>query len=97
MRKLTILLLSVMLLTSCLTTKTDVGAYRETQGNVYVYSKSKQIWLFWGIVPIGRTKTATPTNGACQVVTKFTLFDIIISSLTGGIITTETIKVKAKK
>ena len=84
-------------LTSCMTTKTNVGAYRETQGNEYTYGKGKQIWLFWGLLPLGRTSVNTPGDGNCQVITRFKLGDALISGLTGGIVTTYTIKVKAKK
>jgi hypothetical protein len=84
-------------LTSCLMTKTNVGAYQETQGNEYTYGKGKQIWLFWGLVPIGRTSVSTPGDGVCQVITKFNLGDVLIYGFTGGFVTTYTIKVKAKK
>ena len=84
-------------LTSCMTTKTSVGAYRETQGSEYTYAKGKQIWLFWGLLPLGRTSVNTPGDGNCEVVTRFNLGDVLISGLTGGIVTTYTIKVKAKK
>jgi hypothetical protein len=83
--------------TSCMTTKTNVGAYRETQGNEYTYAKGKQIWLFWGIMPLGCTSVSTPVDGNCQVITRFSFVDFLISGLTGGIVKTETIKVKAKK
>lgn len=84
-------------LTSCMTTKTDVGAYREKQGNEYTYAKGKQIWLFWGLMPLGRASVNTPGDGNCQVITRFNIGDFLISGLTGGIVTTQTIKVKAKK
>ncbi|CAM3370057.1 hypothetical protein SL053_002419 [Flavobacterium psychrophilum] len=84
-------------LTSCMTTKTNIGAYRETQGTEYTYGKGKQIWLFWGLLPIGRTNVSTPGDGNCQVVTRFNVSDAIISAITGGVVTTHTIKVKAKK
>jgi hypothetical protein len=84
-------------LTSCMTTKTSVGAYRETQGNEYTYAKGKQIWLFWGLMPLGRTSVNTPGNGNCEVITRFNVGDFLISGLTVGIVTTQTIKVKAKK
>lgn len=83
--------------TSCLTTKTSVGGFKEAQGNEYVYSKSKQIWLFWGLMPLGRTNTNTPANGQCEVITRFNVVDLIITGCTAGLITTETIKVVAKK
>ena len=84
-------------LTSCMTTKTSVGAYRETQGNEYTYAKGKQIWLFWGLMPLGRASVNTPGDGNCEVITRFNVGDFLISGLTGGIVTTQTIKVKAKK
>ena len=84
-------------LTSCMTTKTSVGAYKEKQGEEYTYAKGKQIWLFWGLMPMGRTSVNTPGDGDCQVITRLNVVDFIISGLTGGIVTTQTIKVKAKK
>lgn len=46
---------------------------------------------------MGRTNVSTPPDGSCEVVTRFNFGDFLISGLTGGIITTQTIKVKAKK
>ena len=83
--------------TSCMTTKTNVGAYKETQGEEYTYAKGKQIWLFWGLLPLGRTSVNTPGDGNCQVITRYNFSDVLISGLTAGTVTTETIKVKAKK
>lgn len=78
-------------------TRTSVGAFRETRGNEYTYSKGKQWWLFWGIIPVGRTSLSTPTDGSCQVITKYNFVDFLISGLTAGILTTETIRVVAKR
>ncbi len=83
--------------TSCMTTKTSVGAFTETRGNEYTYAKGKQFWLFWGLVPIGRTSVNTPGDGNCEVVTRFNFGDILISGITGGILTSYSIKVIAKK
>ena len=100
-KHLTIGLLSAIIisftLTSCMTTKTSVGAFKETWGTEYTYAKGKQFWLFWGIIPLGRTSVNTPGNGNCEVVTRFTFGDVLISALTGGIITSYTIKVEAKR
>jgi len=85
------------LMTSCMTTKTSVGAFKETQGSEYTYAKGKQLWLFWGIMPLGRTNVNTPGDGNCEVITRFTIGDALISGLTGGILTSYSIKVKAKK
>lgn len=100
MKIYTLLSLLALLLfsqTSCLTTKTDVGNYRQMQGETYTYAKSKQFWIFGGLIPIGRTNTGTPPDKNCQIITRFNIVDFLISGLTGGIIITRTIKVKAKR
>ena len=84
-------------LSSCMTTRTTVGTYQDEPGTEYTFDKGKQFWLFWGIIPIGRTDIDTPTDGDCEVITKFKLVDIIISGVTFGIITSYSIKVKAKE
>jgi hypothetical protein len=93
---LTVMILSTTL-SSCLMTKTSVGAYKESWGNEYTYAKGKQLWLFWGIIPLGRTNINTPGDGNCEIITKFGFTDVLISGLTVGIITSYSIKVKAKK
>ena len=100
--KIKITLLATMLIvgsmaSSCMTTKTPVGAYKETSGQVYKYSRTKQLWLFWGILPIGRSSCSTPASGVCEVVTRFNITDALISALTGGILTSYTVRVNAKK
>ena len=82
---------------SCMTTQTPVGQYLSTPGDSYTYDKGKQFWLFWGIIPLGRTHVNTPSDGNCMVVTKKKFGDVIISTITAGIITTHSIKVEAKK
>lgn len=98
MKKLLIILFtSSLLFTSCRTTKTDVGQFRETQEETYVYAKGKQIWLFWGLLPLGRTKVNTPASGNCQVITRVNFWDMVISGVTVGLVSSETIKIKAKR
>jgi hypothetical protein len=48
-------------------------------------------------MPVGRTHINTPSNGNCQVTTKIRFTDFIISSLTGGIVTSTSIKVEVKE
>lgn len=95
--RLAIVFCVALFASSCMTTKTNVGAYREIQGTEYTYAKGKQMWLFWGLLPIGRNSVNTPESGDCQVITRFNFVDFLISGLTAGIVTTETIKVKAKR
>lgn len=83
-------------MSSCMTTKTSVGEFRDLPGKEVTYAKGKQFWLFWGIVPIGRTDVPAPSHGNCQVVTKFKISDFLISAITGGLLTTYSIEVRVK-
>lgn len=96
MKKYISILSFSLLFFSCRTTVTNVGKFNEIEGDKYTYGKSKQVWLA-GLIPLGRTNTATPNSGDCQVITKIRTSDFLISFLTIGIIQTETIKVIAKK
>jgi hypothetical protein len=97
MKRIILAIAVISSLSSCMTTQTPVGAYMETPGKEVTFDKGKQFWLFWGIVPLGRTHVSTPTNGNCQVTTKIRLTDFIISGLTGGIVTSTSIKVEVKE
>jgi hypothetical protein len=87
----------LLTMSACMTTKTQVGTYKEQQGREYTYAKAKQIWLFWGIIPVGRASANTPASGNCEVVTKLKFVDLLITSLTGGIVSTYSIKINAKE
>jgi hypothetical protein len=93
---ITVLLFNLFF-TSCMVTRTDVGQYNQQEGKRYTYSRGKQVWLFWGILPMGRTKVNTPDDGDCQVVTKYTFLDGVIYILTVGFVKTYTVKIKAKR
>ncbi len=92
-----VVIIASLSLSSCMTTKTSVGEYKQQTGNEYTYAKGKQLWVFWGLVPLGRTDVATPPDGNCEVITKLKFGDFLISGLTAGILTSQTIKVKAKR
>ncbi len=81
----------------CMTTKTNIGLYKETEGNVSKYSKGRQLWVFWGTVSVGKTRLETPSTGSCQIVTRQNLKDIAISIVTAGFVKSQTIKVNIKK
>lgn len=97
MKKIIAVAILLISFSSCMMTKTPVGAYLETPGKEVTFDKGKQFWLFWGIMPIGRTHVNTPSNGNCQVTTKIRLTDFIITGLTGGIVTSTSIKVEVKE
>ena len=84
-------------LASCMTTSTTVGSYNEDPGKQYTYATGKQLWIGFGLLPIGKTTVATPADGNCEVISKFVFGDFLISSLTGGILTSRTIIIKDKK
>ena len=92
-----LLLCCSFLFTSCMTTSTTVGAYSEEAGRQYTYAKGKQIWLGFGLIPLGIVDVSTPVDGNCEVISKFTFGDFLISGLTGGIVSSRTIIVKDKK
>ena len=95
--KLALLALLSFFAASCMTTKTPVGNYQAIQGEEYTYAKGKQVWLFWGLLPAGRTNVNTPSDGDCEVVTRFNFGDFLITTITAGIVTTYSIKVRAKR
>lgn len=90
-----------LLLSSCYGTKTYIGAYREIvkveKDETYTYSKGKQAYLFWGFLPLGRTQVATPPNGTCQIKTRHGFLDMLLTAVTGGLFSMQTIKVKVPK
>lgn len=85
------------MLQSCMVTRTNVGQFKEETGNRYTYAKAKQLYLFWGLVRLGHTTASTPASGNCQVKTSVNLGDALITGLTGGIITAQTVKVIARR
>lgn len=93
---LPIVLCVLLLFSSCMVTRTSVGSYKEQAGTAYTYSKGKQCYLFWGLVPIGVTSLQTPTSGDCEVRTSYNFVDWLITGITGGIFSMQSIKVKAK-
>lgn len=82
--------------TSCMTTRTSVGEYKEMQGPERTFDNGKQFWIFWGLIPLGRTDVATPRDGNCEVVTQLKFTDFLISGLTGGLVTSYSIDVNTK-
>lgn len=95
--KIILVLFAVVLgATSCMTTRTSVGNYTTQQGQVYQYSKGKQCYLFWGLLPLGHTSVATPAEGDCQVRTKTSFVDGLVTTITAGIFSMQSIRVYAK-
>lgn len=87
------------MMSSCFITRTDIGNFREIKKqpgtDVYTYSKTKQCYLFWGLIPLGKSRAAVPSDGNCQVTSRYNLLDAAISSITGGFFGMQTVKVRA--
>ena len=98
MRKSFFLLFALlMVLPSCMSTRTSVANYQMTDGEEMCYSKGRQCYLFWGLVPLGRTRVATPPDGVCEVRTHYGFWDAFVSIITGGIFEMQQIRVYTKK
>lgn len=83
---------------SCYVNRTTVGdGPVGKMGPKEQYSKTKQVYLFWGIIAVGQGQPATPTSPNYQIKTSFNFWDGVISSLTGGIVSTRSVKVYVKK
>ena len=88
--------LIAVILSSCGMQKFYIG---ETSGQTFNQDKRKCMHLFWGIVPIGR-KQSFPSYADAkgyEITTRFSLVDYVISGLTGGIVTSKTVKFEPKK
>lgn len=101
MKKLFLLLVIAFMCQSCFTTRTSVGDYRIStkvdKASAYNYSKVKQVYMFWGLVPLGRARAAVPSHGNCEIRTGIGFGDFLVTLLTGGIISMQTVKVKAPR
>lgn len=99
MKKIAVLLLLGILIVmpSCMSTRTSVQNFKEAQGEQYLYAKGRQCYLFWGLIPLGRTSVATPVEQPCQIRTRFGFWDAFLTTITAGIFSMQQIRVYAKR
>ncbi len=71
-------------LSSCYVQQTTVGDV-SNKTKTEKYSKSKQFYLFWGLVPLGKNDPRVPEDDFI-VESKFKFGDFLISGLTVGIV-----------
>lgn len=97
MKHLTLLLSCVLILMlsgSCMTHRHTVGdGPVGKRGTTKIYSKAKQAYLFWGLVPLGRPQPSTPRDGNYQIKTSSNAGDAILSVVTLGICSFRTVRV----
>ncbi len=98
MKKTIFLLIVVgsLLLTSCGTQKFYVG---ETSGKTISHEKRKKVSLFWGLIPIGKKQhfPAVVDAKGYIIITRYNIFDLLVTDLTAGIINLKTVKFEAVK
>lgn len=96
-----LIMICALLLPSCYATRTYVGTYREDlkveKAGKYKFAKAKQAYLFWGLIPLGRTTVDTPDHGSCEIKTRWGFGDAFLTLITGGIFSMQTIKVSAPR
>ena len=91
---LLLLFTSVLLFSSCISTRTNVGNY-DDRYDEFKYSQAKQSYLFWGLLPLRHAEVSTPSDAACQIHTHQNLGDCLLTGVTLGIYRRQTITVYA--
>ena len=86
-----------MFLPSCMTTNTNVKNYDDLDGQEYYYAKGKQNYLFWGLLPLGKPNIQVPENEPCQIRTTTTFVDGLVSDLTIGIFSMQSVRILTKR
>lgn len=61
----------------------------------YKYAKSKQAYLFWGLMSIGHTRVIMHADGNCKIRIRHGFFDAFVTTITGGVFSVQTIMVNA--
>jgi len=95
------LLSSIALLTiflsSCTVQRHVIGDGPVTKDEVgSVYSSDRNLYLFYGIIPLNRPNSRIPVDGNYQIKTCHSFVDGLISGVTCGIITSRTTKILVK-
>jgi hypothetical protein len=72
------------ILSSCFVQQTTVGDV-SSKTKTEKYSKSKQFYLFWGLIQLGENQPRLPEDDFV-VESKFKFGDFLITGLTGGIV-----------
>lgn len=97
MRKLIVILMCMaMLVSSCTVTRTNIGTM-DPKAEKEVFAQTKQMYLFWGLVPLGNSQVKLPDHNNVQIKTAHNGVDLIATSVTGGIFSMVTIKCLVKK
>lgn len=104
-------ILIVIIMPSCMTTRTSVGTYSEKDGVEYLYSKGKQWYILFGLYPISRKETVTkdgatsirkkeivktPEDGICLIKTEERFLSYLLKYVTEGFVRLQNVYVYVK-
>ena len=94
-RFVSLVLVAVCLLavSGCYSHRVNVAGYDARGYETKVYSKTKQFYLFEGLIPLGRPQPGTPPDGVCQIRTYYNFWDALFTCVTGGLFSMRTVKV----
>ena len=93
-----LLMTALMFLPSCMVTKTSVKNYDDASGQEYYYDKGRDMYLFWGLLPVGKPAIISPVETTpCQVRTRTDFVDGLVSLITGGIFSMQSVGVMVKR
>ena len=81
----------VLWLCGCQTTRVTNGSGFNHKGST-VLVKRKQIWLAWGLIPLGKNNIILPKESI--VIIKNNAFDLSVALITAGFVQTKTVKIK---
>lgn len=91
-KNLLIPFLAIFLTTSCLVERVQVGSYDASKKST-ILTKSKDIYLFWGIVPLRRTEKRIKVKDYEKTVRR-SVFDTVVFYGTAGIFSFYTVTIR---
>ena len=88
---------SIVLFSSCAThvqrLSVNNGPAGKHPSKTETYSRSKQLYIFWGLLPLGWSQPSTPTDKGYQVKTYKGFWDNVIGTITVGIVSSRSSKI----
>jgi len=94
----TIILLTLFLaffVSSCAVTRQQVGNYNEVECKPKVHKESKDLYLFWDLLPLRNTEKRLKVKNY-EIVVKRSFFDNVAFYGTAGIVSFYTVKINIR-
>jgi hypothetical protein len=98
MKNLTLFLLltTLLLASSCVVERTQVGTIEPGLLNQKTYKKGKDIYLFWNQLPLQKTERGLDIKNY-EIIVKRNLFDVVVTYGTAGIFSFYTVIIKTER